>query len=118
MASDTGESMPPKSAATCSLKMSSRAAVTPLDGFDSSSRRTSSSMRPPSTPPLPLISSMATVSPRVIASPEAADWPERAATRPIFTGSAAAAGPAPRVNAPSATVMIVRVSHARAVFMS
>ncbi len=93
MASDTGESMPPKSAATCSLKISSRAAVTPFEGFDSSSRRTSSSVRPPTTPPLALISSMATVSPRVMASPEAADWPERAA------------------RAPSAIVRIARASH-------
>jgi hypothetical protein len=89
MASDTGESMPPKSAATASLKISSRAAVTPLEGLDSSSRRISSIFRPPSTPPLALISSIATDSPRVMASPEAADWPDSAATSPIFTGSAA-----------------------------
>ena len=61
MASDTGVSRPPNSTATFSLNSSSRAAITPLAGVASSSRRTSSSLRPPSTPPLALISSIAIV---------------------------------------------------------
>ena len=89
MAIDTGVSRPPKSTATFSLKISSRAAITPLAGFASSSRRTSSSLRPPSRPPLALISSMATCRPREIASPASADWPDSAVTRPILIGSAA-----------------------------
>jgi hypothetical protein len=75
MAIDTGVSRPPKSTATFSLKISSRAATTPLAGLPSSSRRTSSSLRPPSRPPLALISSMAMLMPRVKASPACADWP-------------------------------------------
>src|SRR5207253_6312915 len=63
-------------------------------GLDSSSRWISSSLRPPRTPPLPLISSMAMLSPRVIASPDWAEAPDRAATCPILTGSCAKAEPA------------------------
>jgi hypothetical protein len=40
---------------------------------------------------LALISSMAIVRPRVIASPASADWPDSAVTRPILIGSAAKA---------------------------
>jgi hypothetical protein len=39
---------------------------------------------------LALISSMAMVSPRVMASPDLADWPDRLATRPILMVSWAA----------------------------
>src|ERR1700686_1339289 len=92
IASDTGLSIPPNRMAQPSLSISSRAAVWPLAGFDSSSRRTSSSIRPPSTPPLALISSIAMVRPRVIPSPDLADCPDSAATKPILTGSAAKAG--------------------------
>ncbi len=49
MAIDTGVSRPPNSTATFSWKISSRAATTPLAGLASSSRRTSSSLRPPSS---------------------------------------------------------------------
>src|ERR1700683_1899633 len=80
--------MPPKTAATSSA-ISSRAAISPLGGLDSSSRCTSSSMRPPRRPPLALISSIASVKPRVIASPDCAEAPDRAATCPILIGSAA-----------------------------
>src|SRR5947209_4066340 len=97
IASETGLSMPPKRTAQPSLSMSSRAAVWPLAGFDSSSRRISSTMRPPSTPPRELISSMATARPRVMPSPDLAEAPDKAATRPIFTGSAADAKRAPRL---------------------
>ena len=45
IAIDTGVSRPPNSTATFSLKISSRAAITPLAGLASSSRRTSSSLR-------------------------------------------------------------------------
>ena len=93
IAMPTGVSMPPNTAATFSRKISSRAAVMPLGGTDSSSRCTSSSLRPPSRPPLALISSIATASPRVIASPDCADAPDRAATWPILIGSAACAAP-------------------------
>src|SRR5207245_10503577 len=89
IANDTGVSIPPKIAATFSWKMSSRAAISPFGGFDSSSLWMSSSLRPPSTPPLSLISSIARASPRVIASPDCAEAPDKAATCPIFTGSAA-----------------------------
>ncbi len=92
MASETGLSMPPKRIAAPSLSINSRAAVCPLAGFDSSSRRTSSSILPPSTPPLALISSIAIASPRLIPSPDLADGPESAATKPTLTGSAAIAG--------------------------
>jgi hypothetical protein len=105
MASDTGVSSPPKSTATFSRKMSSRAAITPLAGVASSSRRISSNLRPRSgplsMPPLALISSIATLSPRVIASPARADWPDSAVTSPILTvpcaktGKAAASASAP-----------------------
>src|SRR5579872_4910770 len=81
IASDTGLSMPPKRITQPSLSINSRAAVCPLAGFDSSSRRTSSSMRPPSTPPFALISSMAIASPRLIPSPDFAEGPESAADR-------------------------------------
>src|SRR6266446_1860534 len=105
IASETGVSIPPKMAATFSLKMSSRAATTPLGGLDSSSRCTSSSMRPPSTPPLALISSMATASPRVIASPDWAAAPESAAMCPILRDSAASVELAARMSArPAASV--------------
>src|SRR5713226_486838 len=69
--------------------------VTPFCGLPSSSRTTSSSFRPPSTPPLALISSMAIWSPRLMASPEAAEPPDTAAESPILTGSLdwASAGP-------------------------
>src|SRR5712691_9087382 len=78
---------PPKTATTFSRSTSSRAMVTPFCGLPSSSRTTSSSFRPPSTPPLALISSMAICSPRLMASPEAAEPPETAAESPILTGS-------------------------------
>src|SRR5574339_63271 len=86
--------------------MSSRAALTPLGGLDSSSRRTSSSLRP-STPPFALISSIAMVRPRVIASPDWADGPLSAATRPILIGSAACARPA--AAASSAAMMVFSI---------
>src|SRR5712664_4859775 len=75
---------------TCALPIS------PFCGLPSSSRTTSSSFRPPSTPPLALISSMAIRSPRLVASPEAAEPPDTAAESPILTGSLdwASAGPA------------------------
>ena len=91
MASDTGVSRPPNSTVTFSLNSSSRAAITPLAGVASSSRRTSSNFLP-STPPLALSSSMATTRPRVMASPARADWPESAVTRPILMVSCACAG--------------------------
>jgi hypothetical protein len=47
-----------------------------LGGVASSSRRSSSNLRP-STPPAALSSSMATCRPRVMASPARADWPEK-----------------------------------------
>ena len=96
IANDTGVSMPPKTAAT-SAETSSRAAIKPLGGFDSSSRCTSSSMRPPRSPPLALISSIASDNPRVIASPDCAEAPESAATWPILIGSAAYAEAAPNI---------------------
>ena len=86
----TGLSMPPNRAATPSRSISSRAAAWPLAGLLSSSRRTSARGRP-STPPRALTSLSATVRPRVMPSPDLADWPERAATRPSLTGSAARA---------------------------
>ena len=39
-------------------------------------------LAPPSTPPLALISSIAMVSPRVIASPARADWPDKRGHEP------------------------------------
>src|SRR5215813_4664334 len=89
VANATGESIPPNRATTFSLEISSRAATTPLGGTDSSSRCSNSILRPPSTPPLALISSMARDKPRVIASPDWADPPESAATWPILMGSCA-----------------------------
>src|SRR5262245_30542271 len=89
MARPTGEWSPPKTATTPSRSMTSRAAVTPLAGLPSSSRVTSSTFRPPSRPPRALISSMATVSPRLIASPESAEPPDRAATRATLIGGLA-----------------------------
>ena len=74
--------------------------MTPFAGVASSSRRTSSNLRPFSTPPFAFSSSIAMVRPRVIASPARADWPDSAVTRPILIGSCAAAGSAA---APSAT---------------
>src|ERR1700760_3388315 len=91
IAIDTGVSRPPNSAATFSRCTSSRAATTPLAGLLSSSRTTSSTFLP-STPPLALISSMATDRPRTMASPDLADWPDMAATRPNLTVSSASAG--------------------------
>ena len=88
MAIDTGVSRPPNSTATFSLNTSSRAASTPLAGVASSSRRSSSNLRP-STPPAAFNSSIAICRPRVRASPARADWPERAVTRPILMGSCA-----------------------------
>ena len=67
--------------------MSSLAASWPLAGFDSSSRLTKTNFLPPSTPPFALISSIAIVMPRVIDSPERAESPDKAATKPIFTCS-------------------------------
>ena len=46
----------------------------------------------PSRPPLALISSIASDSPRTMASPDFADWPDIAATRPSLTVSSALAG--------------------------
>src|SRR5215475_4791767 len=66
--------------------------VTPFCGLPSSSRTTSSSLRPPSTPPPPLTSSIAIASPRLMASPEAADPPDTAAARPSFTDGCCASG--------------------------
>ncbi len=109
MAIDTGVSRPPNSTATFSLKISSRAATTPLAGLPSSSRLTSSTLRPPSRPPFALISSIATLSPRVIASPACADWPDKAVTRPILMVSAAcAAGMAAAPRAAMHAAMTVR----------
>src|SRR6478609_374923 len=93
IAIETGVSRPPNSAVTFSRCTSSRAASTPLAGLLSSSR-TSNSTFLPSTPPLALISSMASESPRTIASPDLADWPDMAATRPSLTVSWAATGAA------------------------
>src|SRR5262249_33106351 len=89
IARPTGEGIPPNTTTAFSRSMTSRAAVTPFPGLPSSSRMTSSILRPPSTPPLTLISSMATVSPRLIASPESAEPPDMAATSATTTGSLA-----------------------------
>src|SRR5215813_5461649 len=86
MARPTGEWIPPNTTTAFSRSITSRAAVTPFPGLPSSSRMTSSILRPPSTPPLALISSMATVSPRLIASPESAEPPDMAATSATTTG--------------------------------
>src|SRR5262249_31972828 len=56
---------------------------------DSSSRWINSILRPPRSPPLALISSMARLRPRVMASPDWAEPPESAATWPILMGSSA-----------------------------
>src|SRR5947207_1895779 len=48
IARPTGECRPPNTATAFSRSMTSRAAVTPLDGLPSSSRTTSSILRPPS----------------------------------------------------------------------
>src|SRR5262249_48302721 len=93
IAIDTGVSRPPKSAATFSRCTSSRAATTPLAGLLSSSRTTNSTFLP-RTPPFALISSIATDRPRTIASPDLADWPDIAATRPSLMVSSAIAGSA------------------------
>ena len=111
MASDTGVSMPPKTATT-SAEASSRAAIKPLGGFNSSSRCTSSSMRPPRSPPLALISSIASDNPRVIASPDCAEAPESAATWPILIGSAASAEAVPST-ANAAPIASDRANRAR-----
>src|SRR5215813_11697782 len=86
MARPTGEWIPPNTTTAFSRSITSRAAVTPFPGLPSSSRMTSSIFRPPSRPPLALISSMATVSPRLIASPESAEPPDMAATSATTTG--------------------------------
>ena len=101
IASETGVSRPPNRPATFSRCTSSRAATAPFAGLLSSSR-TSSSTFLPSTPPLALISSIATESPRTIASPDFADWPDIAATRPSFRVSCASAGAAKTVAAVAA----------------
>ena len=88
MASDTGVCSPPNSTATFSRCTSSRAAIRPLPGLTSSSRRSSSTGRP-SRPPDSLISSIAMVRPRVMASPDFAEGPERLPMNPILIGSAA-----------------------------
>src|ERR1700733_6913689 len=106
IASDTGVSMPPTIAATSSA-INSRAAINPLGGLDSSSRCTSTSVRPPRSPPLALISSIASCSPRVIASPDCADAPDNAAIWPILIGSAAKAVVVPS-NAKAAPIIIGR----------
>src|SRR6201984_1743639 len=98
IANDTGVSIPPKIAATFSWKMSSRAAISPFGGVGSAVLWVRSSLLPPSTPPLQLISSIARESPRVIASPDCAEAPDKAAICPIFTGSAANAVPAANDN--------------------
>ena len=115
MARETGESMPPNSTATPSLKISSRAAICPFDGLDSSSRRMRVSGRPPSNPPRALISSMAMVKPRVMPSPDLADCPDNAATKPTLIGSAArtdAASDTKRVDATRHQKPIVRIARA------
>src|SRR5262249_13173572 len=89
VAKATGESMPPNRATTFAFAISSRAATTPLGGTDSSSRWINSILRPPRSPPLALISSMARLRPRVMASPDWAEPPESAATWPILMGSSA-----------------------------
>src|SRR5258706_11121145 len=117
MAIDTGVSRPPNSTATFSLNSSSRAAITPLAGVASSSRRTSSSFLP-STPPLALISSMATARPRVMASPARADWPESAVTRPILMVSCENAGQAASeiaIAAKSRRIMFISLFEERSV---
>src|SRR6185369_15248385 len=96
MAIETGVSRPPNSTATFSLWTSSRAAITPLAGVASSSRRTSSNFLP-SAPPEAFSSSMATCRPRVMASPARADCPERAVTRPILIVSCANTGRAAKI---------------------
>ena len=73
---------------TFSRCTSSRAAMAPLAGLLSSSRTTSSTFLP-SRPPLALISSTAMERPRTIASPDLADCPDMAATRPSLTVSCA-----------------------------
>src|SRR3954468_1265954 len=93
MARPTGECKPPNTATAFSRSMTSRAAVTPFDGLPSSSRRTSSILRPPRTPPFALISSMATVRPRLMASPESAEPPDSAATSATTTGGLAWVNP-------------------------
>src|SRR5574341_345553 len=95
MARDTGECSPPNTATAFSRSITSRAAVTPFWGWPSSSRITSSSLRPPSRPPLALTSSMATVSPRLMASPERAEPPEVAATNATLMDGCDCAGARP-----------------------
>src|SRR3989454_7165349 len=106
IARPTGEWIPPNTTTAFSRSMTSRAAVTPFPGLPSSSRITSSILRPPSTPPLALISSMATVSPRLIASPESAEPPDMAATSATTTGGLACCAGA--VVAVSATANVRR----------
>ena len=101
IAIDTGVSRPPNSTATFSLKMSSRAAVTPLAGLPSSSRRTSSSGRPEHAAlGVDLVDGDRSCR-GVIASPARADWPDSAVTRPILIGSAASAGSGMPARTPS-----------------
>src|SRR5437762_2651148 len=109
-ASATVVCRPPKTAATFSRSTSSRAIVTPFCGFPSSSRTTSSSLRPPSTPPLPLTSSRAICKPRLIASPEAAEPPDTAAASPSLIGACWAAGAPARA---ATTASVSSVSHPR-----
>src|SRR5215470_244945 len=103
-ASATVVCRPPKTAVTFSRSTSSRAIVTPFCGLPSSSRTTSSSLRPPSTPPLAFTSSMAICRPRLIASPEAAEPPDTAAARPSLIVACWAAG------APASATSTIRVS--------
>src|SRR5258706_11877690 len=93
IATDTGVSSPPKNAATFWPCTSSRAAITPLAGLLSSSRTRSSTFFP-SKPPLALTSSIASDNPRTMASPDFADCPDIAATRPSLIVSSAFAGSA------------------------
>ena len=86
IASPTGECRPPNTATAFSRSMTSRAPVTPFEGLPSSSRTTSSSVRPESSPPRALISSMATLRPRLMASPESAEPPDIAATSATVIG--------------------------------
>src|SRR3989442_6978243 len=111
-ASATVVCRPPKTAATFSRSTSSRAIVTPFCGLPSSSRTTSSSLRPPSRPPLALTSSMAICKPRLIASPDAAEPPDTAAASPTLIGGCWAAG-APASMA--STVSVSSVASARVI---
>ena len=91
------------------------AAGTPLAGVLSSSRTRSSTFLP-RRPPLALISSIASESPRTMASPDLADWPDMAATRPSLSVSWACTGAAAR-SAVARTAGSRPAGGARGIFM-